>query len=425
MTAVSSGPTTSSAASAPTWTERSTHLSWLDEHTRSLLRFGCGVVAPGGGASYLDEDGRPDLRFGVLTWITCRTVHVYALGTMLGIPGCRPVAQGALAGLLGALRDAEHGGWFHALDDRGEPERTAGKSCYDHAFVLLATSSATLAGLPGAREVLDEACAVFLERFWDDGHGLARDSWDAEFSVLDPYRGLNGNMHAVEAMLAVADATGDSAWRDRAARVCGLVVRLADEHDGRLPEHFDSDWVPDLELNADQPGDQFKPFGATVGHGLEWSRLLLQTEGALGLLAPATFHATAVELFDRAVADGWAADGADGFVYTTDWSGRPVVRDRMHWVVAEGIAAADALHRRTGRAWYAELYATWWDHADARVIDHERGSWHHQLDEKNRPTGGVWPGKPDLYHAVQATLLPRTPLGTSIARAVHDGQVSA
>ena len=47
--------------------------------------------------------------------------------------------------------------------------------------------------------------------------------------------------------------------------------------------------------------------------------------------------------FDRAVADGWDVDGAPGFVYTTDWSGRPVVSQRMHWVAAEAISAAAAL----------------------------------------------------------------------------------
>lgn len=408
------------------WTSRPTHLAWLDAHTRELLAFGRrGVVAPGGGAAYLDDDGRPDPSQGVQAWITSRTVHVYSLGAMLGVPGCAPVAAGALAGLTGVLRDAEHGGWFHAVDASGVPDRASGKSCYDHAFVLLAASSATLAGLHGARELLDEACAIYLERFWDDDAGRAVDTWDVTFTELDGYRGINANMHSVEAMLAVADATGDPAWRERAARIAAFVVELAAAHDGRLPEHFDAGWTADLELNADRPGDQFKPYGATIGHGLEWARLLLHVEGALGADAPAELLPTAVALFERAVADGWAADGAEGFVYTTSWDGTPVVRDRMHWVAAEATAAADALHRSTGEARYAKLYATWWDHIVTYVVDHERGSWHHELDPTLAPAGTVWPGKPDLYHAVQATLLPRLPLGPSIARAVADGQVAS
>ena len=126
-------------------------------------------------------------------------------------------------------------------------------------------------------------------------------------------------------------------------------------------------------------------------------------------------------LFGQAVADGWAVDGADGFVYTTDWDGSPVVRDRMHWVAAEATAAAAALWARTGDSSYATSYERWWDYTDAHLIDRERGSWHHQLDAANRPIATVWPGKPDLYHAFQATLFPRLPLSPTLATALSRG----
>ncbi len=407
------------------WQTLPTHRTWLDGECRRLLGFGRHAALADGGAAYLDDDGVPDLSRGVQTWITARTVHVYSLGALLGVPGSTEIAAGALAGLTGGLRDAESGGWHHALTAQGAPDVAAGKSCYDHAFVLLAASSATLAGIPGARDLLDEATGVFLERFWDDKAGRCVDEWDTSWSVVDPYRGLNANMHAVEAMLAVADCLDDDSWRDRAARICELVIALAEENDGRLPEHFDADWTPQPELNRDRPDDPFKPYGATIGHGLEWARLLLQTEASLGERASSSLAPTASLLFDRAVEDGWARDGAPGFVYTTDWDGSPVVRDRMHWVAAEAIGAADALHRRTGEARFADLYAAWWDYAATYLMDVDRGSWRHQLDEFNSPADGVWPGKPDLYHAVQATLLPRVPLGPSLARAARDGLVVA
>ena len=93
----------------------------------------------------------------------------------------------------------------------------------------------------------------------------------------------------------------------------------------------------------------------------------------------------------------------------------------MHWVLAEGFAAASALHTRTGEARYAERANAWWAYAERYLIDRVRGSWHHQLDPDNRPIGTVWPGKPDLYHAVQATLLPRLPLALSLAAALVGG----
>ena len=283
---------------------------------------------------------------------------------------------------------------------------------------MLAGSTAVAAELPGGEALLAEATAVFEERFWDDGTGRVVDEWDRAWNAPEPYRGLNSTMHSLEAVLAVGDVTGDPVWHERAARLAGLVLDLAPRHDGRLPEHFDADWVPDLELNRDRPDDPFKPYGATVGHGLEWSRLLLHLEATLGEAAPEGLLATSRMLFDRAVTDGWDVDGAPGFVYTTDWDGTPVVRQRMHWVAAEGVASAAALHRRTGEERYALLGATWWRYVVDHLRDTERGSWHHELDPANRPQASVWPGKPDLYHAVQATLVPRLPLAPSLATAL-------
>ena len=144
---------------------------------------------------------------------------------------------------------------------------------------------------------------------------------------------------------------------------------------------------------------------------------MLHLHAGLGESAPDWLTEAAVELFHRAVTDGWAVDGAPGFVYTTDWVGQPVVRQRMHWVLAEGVAAA--LHQRTGDDRYLDQAAVWWDYARQYLIDPEHGSWHHELDPENRPAATVWPGKPDLYHAVQATLIPRLPLAPGLARSLQ------
>lgn len=392
----------------------------LQRETERLLAFGVKAPIAGVGAAWLDDEGEPDLTRPVFTWISSRMVHVYALGHLMGVPGCAELASTAMSGLVGGpLRDTA-GGWFPEVRPDGNPERV--KECYGHAFVVLAASTAVRAGLSGADRLLAEALAIFDARFWDETAGLAVDSWDADFTALSPYRGLNANMHTVEALLAAADVTGDRVLLERAARICGFAATQAEANRWRLPEHFDDRWAPQLEFNADAKDDQFKPYGATVGHGFEWSRLLLHTEAALGLAALPTdgldWLEAARRLFERARLDGWAADGADGFVYTTDWDGTPVVRDRFHWVAAEAIAAASVLRVRTGEPEYAEAFTSWWRYAEDHLVDGVHGSWHHQLDEQNRPASTVWPGKPDLYHAVQATLIPRMPLAPSLATAL-------
>ena len=404
----------------PNWIDSPHHHAWLWEETRRLLEFGTACAIADHGAGWLDARGRLRAHLPAATWITCRMVHVYSLGHLLGIPGCRAVAQQVLTGLNGRLKDNEFGGWFN--DATGDS--TVGKQAYDHAFVVLAGSSATAAGLDGGPELLADALQVFASRFLDDD-GLVVDSWNRDFTVMADYRGINSTMHTVEALLAAADVTGQTEWLERAARLARFAAASAAAVNWRMPEHFSSTWEFLPEYNTDRRDDQFRPYGATVGHGLEWSRLLLQTEAALaaaGLdITPGmdlTWEKAARSLYTRAVKDGWDPEGLPGFVYTTDWEGQPITTDRLHWVVAEAIGAAASLRKRTGENDYAHDYATWWEFAETHLIDRTNGSWHHELDPKNQPAARVWPGKPDLYHAVQATLIPTQPLTPCLASAL-------
>ena len=394
---------------------------FLKSLTDDLLRFGQQFPSPGGSSYYLGDDGTPWKDRPRETFITCRMAHVYSIGTFLAFPGCGELADAALKGLRGELKDKEHGGWYSGIAADGTP--LAGKQCYTHAFVILAASSALVAGREGAKELLEEALEVYDRFFWNEEDGLACDFWNTEFTVMDDYRGLNANMHSVEAFLAAADVMDNQKYRTRCKRIIDSVIGWAREEHWRIPEHYSKDWVPLPELHHDRPADPFKPYGATPGHGMEWSRLI--TQWALSTYgdanAPDSGYIEASEqLFLRAVEDAWNVDGAPGFVYTTDWEGRPVVHDRMHWVLAEAINTAAILYRITKKTEYADYYAEFMKYLDEKVVDHVRGSWYHQMDEKNHVTGTVWPGKNDLYHAFQATLIPCYKAGLSLSCAVHE-----
>jgi sulfoquinovose isomerase len=400
--------TGSTAPSAPSEHERAR----LDAHAASLADLVTQAVHPGGGFGWLSPANEVAPGRGVQTWITCRMTHVAAcevLRTGDARPHLRAMLDVGYDALTGHLRDALHGGWFPGVAADGVPTSTE-KVAYTHAFVVLAAASLTAAGHPGGFPLLAEALEIFDTYFWDEDEGMAREQYDREWTRCEDYRGVNANMHTTEAMLAAGQVLGDPAYTLRALRVVDRVVHgFAREAQWRLPEHFDATWHVLPDYNADKPADQFRPYGVTIGHVLEWSRLTLNTRAAVGEKAPEWMVEDATAMFEAAVARGWAVDGADGFVYTTDFEDVPVVRERLHWVVCEGIAAAWTLYEVTGEASYLAWYERLWAYAERYLLDTEHGGWRHELSPANEDSHTVWWGKADVYHAYQATLAPLLP----------------
>ena len=344
----------------------------LAAETDRLLDFGRAFPHPQGGAAWLDATGQPDLSRPVFTWITARMTHVYCLGHLLGRPGDGDLAAQGLDGLVSRLRDTEDGGWFTSLDAARVSRRTRRPAtptpswCSPHA-------SARIAALPGADDLLEESLTALA------GEVLR--------SRLRPVRRRLGPR--------VRPAESLPRREQQHARRRGAAGRS-----GR-----------DRRRNAPRPGPGRRPAGRAgvrPSRRAGGSRSISTRSGGRCWITTSTGPTTrssrtarrlgtawngpgccctwrrrwpirhltgcwpsSVALFERAAADGWAVDGADGFVYTTDWDGRPVVRDRMHWVLAEGFAAASALHQRTGEQRYAERARTWWAYAE-RVPDRPR-----------------------------------------------------
>ena len=92
--------------------------AFLKEVRESLLSFGHQFPSPGGSSYYLGDDGTPWKDRSRETWVTSRMVHVYSLGTFLGHPNSRELAEAGLKGLRGELHDREHGGWVCRTESR-------------------------------------------------------------------------------------------------------------------------------------------------------------------------------------------------------------------------------------------------------------------------------------------------------------------
>ncbi|MDG6401368.1 AGE family epimerase/isomerase [Pseudomonas quasicaspiana] len=400
------------------WLRAPGHHEWLAREGNRLLTFAKASRLPQGFGN-LDERGVLPENAHAETMNTARMTHSFAMAHIRGIPGCAALVDHGIASLAGPLRDAEHGGWFSTpLTHQSKTDKQA----YLHAFVALAASSAVVAGRPGAQALLSEAIEVIQRRFWSEEEGAMRESFARDWTQEETYRGANSNMHSTEAFLALADVTGDAQWLDRALRIVERVIHgYAAANEYQVIEHFSLSWQPLPEYNHDNRADGFRPYGTTPGHAFEWARLLLHLEASrqrLKLPTPSWLQADARQLFANACRDAWNVDGLPGIVYTLDWQKQPVVRHRLHWVHCEAAAAAAALLQRTDEKQYEDWYRCFWEFNETLFIDHELGSWHHELDPLNQPSADIWGGKPDLYHAYQATLLPVLPLAPSLASAL-------
>lgn len=411
------------------WIGLPAHTRWLESELDRNLEFGRAAKVPNG-FGWIGPDGGLLVENGTHLWITARMVHVYAIGSLLGRPGSRTIAEHGIRALLdGVLRDREHGGWYATVANDGDHVIERKKEAYAHAFVALAAASATAAGLDRSSELLQLATDVMSTHFWSDDEGMCRDNWDEAFTECEAYRGGNMNMHSVEAFLVLHDVTGDDVWLDRALSISTRIIHeVARNNNYRVNEHFDTDWNTLPDYNRDEPGDRFRAFGGTPGHWVEWSRLLLQLRATLeaeGKPAPDWLLEDAVGLFDAAVRDAWSPDGAPGFVYSVDWEGKPVIHSRVRWVIVEAIGGAYALFVATGDARYSRFYEDFWDFCRDYLIDYAGGSWWQELDEHNEVTSLVWSGKQDIYHLLHCLLVPRLPLTPGMAPALQQGLLDA
>lgn len=409
------------------------HREWLAQQTERLLDFSSAALdRAAGGFAWLDDAGAPVPAAGKQLWINGRYTYTAVLGHLLGNSDQTERARLGLEYLRsGALRDAEHGGWFTTVDAADPADNSDAKESYSQAFVLLAAAAAKRAGLP-ADDLYSDVLGV-LDRYWSEADKMYADTRSRDFAALDPYRGQNPNMHLVEAGLLAFEADGNARHIERSSAIARRLIRdVTGSNEWRLPEHYHEDWTPNPEYGADSPDSHFRPYGATVGHWLEWARLLVQLDAAQGVVAesanqpepaqPDTWLiAAAASLFDRAMVDAWD-DERGGLAFSTDWTGAILNDHRFHWVITEAIGAAVALYRATGDPLYAAWYERFWAYADAQHIE-EDGSWRHEISADGVAASGTWSGKPDLYHALQATLFARLPATQSIVTGLLSGHL--
>lgn len=396
---------------------RNDHREWLYAQASALLDFfEPNLIHPSGGFHNLADNGEAlsadPGQGGLVRQLhdTTRMVHCFSIAKLLGRDSADSYINTGMDFIWNRHRDVVNGGYYWGVDDSGPTQ--SDKLAYGHAFVLLAASSAKAVGHRDADRLLTDVTDILLRRFWNAANGTSNEEYTADWQAISDYRGQNSNMHLTEALMAAYEVTLDQTYLDMAQSIAEFFINQNARRSGwRVPEHYTSDW----QIDFDHRGDPvFRPKGVTPGHALEWSRLIIQLWRMNGSRFDWMPEA-ARQLFMVAVQTGWNVEKG-GIYYTTDWDNRPDQTIRLWWPCAEGVAAAAVLGSVDPDPLIEEWYRRIWQFIDQNYVDHELGGWFPELDEQQAPANRIFSGKPDLYHALQACLIPLLPSDGSVVQ---------
>ncbi|MEX0367898.1 MAG: AGE family epimerase/isomerase [Ruegeria sp.] len=385
------------------WLDDAGHRAWIARDADRQFAFFRASLQSGPGFCTLDLAGNPLPTEVQELHTTTRLIHSYALGHLRGVSGADDIVNQGMRYLRSHHRDPQHGGYVWGLD--GDAVSEGKKLAYGHVFVLLAGASARQAGHADADALIGDVCEVLDRHFWDEEAGLFRDEFNRDWTPFSTYRGMNANMHGVEALLTAFEATGQEVFLQRAGRILDFfLTRVAPAENWRLPEHYTEDWQIDRDYSGNP---MFRPAGTTPGHSFELGRLLLQHWDLNGRPEDGSPD-RARRVIEQALTDAWLEPGG-GFAYTLEFDGTVRIASRYWWPVTEAIGAVASLIKLDRRPEDEEWYRRLWTFADRLLIDHECGGWFPELAEDDTPTSTQFIGKPDIYHSLQACLFSLEP----------------
>jgi mannose-6-phosphate isomerase len=191
--------------------------------------------------------------------VAARQIVVFANAHRHGTPGAADAVHIGLNFLETHAAHADGGyAWRFDLDHRTiDPTR----DLYDHAFVLLALSSASAVKPKAELQPRAEALTEWITREFAHPVGGFVESLPPALP-----RRQNPHMHLLEALLAAHEAFGSALFLRHAAALITLFQdRIFDRATGTIPEFFDDDWNPQRTSGV---------FVVEPGHHCEWVWLL-------------------------------------------------------------------------------------------------------------------------------------------------------
>lgn len=313
--------------------------------------------------------------------VVTRQIYVFSLAAQDGQPGARAAVALGLRFLHHHAKQDDGGyAWRFAMDGTVIDDS---RDLYDHAFVLLALSSAgRLMDLAQRRNEALALGAYIEARFAHPAGGFVE--------CLPPRlpRRQNPHMHLLEANLHAFETFGDALWLDRADALVRLFFdRLFDQHTGALAEFFDDDW------SVQRVGSRYL---TEPGHHFEWVWLLTWYRRLGGRAVAPDRIAAAIERLEQ-FADRFGCHPDSGWLIDTVWSdGTPHAMSSRLWPQAERLKAA--CYRSEPSS--ARIKAAS-DLLGRYRSCQTRGLWHEQRDPNGIPIAGSAPAS-SLYHLTSA-----------------------
>jgi len=96
------------------------------------------------------------------------------------------------------------------------------------------------------------------------------------------------------------------------------------------------------------------------------------------------------------------------------------MRHKLWWPLCEAAGAAAFLLDHQQDAFHEEWYRRIWSTIARYYLDRENGGWFEELGEDMKPANTLFAGKADIYHALQACLIPLYPADGSLTRVVAE-----
>lgn len=401
-------------------TDAATYRQLADEAETNLqaqvlaMWFPRAVDAQGGFAQNFGEDWTPGASDGRaivyqsrLTWVAAQA----AMHDPAQAARYKGYARHGLEFLDAHMWDAQNGGFYWGLDDKGAPARDGKKHSYGISFAIYAACAEYKATHDARALDLAQRAFHWLEAHAHDGkHGGYYEALTRQGKpILAPVgtvtsdeigthyglKTMNTHIHLLESLSALYAVWPDPALRKRLEEVFELVRdKIAVESVGCLNLYFTPDWRP-------------LPDHDSFGHDVETAFLLVEASDALGRTDSARTWALARRIVDHALDFGWDADNG-GFYDAGAVFGSPFTTEKIWWVQAEGLNALLMMHARYGRetARYWTAFSRQWDFIQHKQVDAKNGGWYATVTREGAsiPGHAKSDGWTEAYHQGRALL---------------------